>query len=85
MLRPNVTTRRLPAWPLVAAREQVRVVGRVSNQDRHRDRGDPRHSRACFGNQPSAHNAGDDALVLLLVSLHTEGEPLLTLMATPTP
>lgn len=32
-----------------------------------------------------ARNAGDDDLVLLLANLHTEGEPLLTLMATPAP
>jgi hypothetical protein len=32
-----------------------------------------------------ASNAGDDDLVLLLANLHTAGEPLLTLMATPTP
>ena len=35
----------------------------------------------------SGYNAGDDDLVLLLANLHTEGEPLLTLMdmATPMP
>jgi hypothetical protein len=33
----------------------------------------------------AAHNAGDGPLVLLLANLHTEGEPLLMLMATPTP
>jgi len=33
----------------------------------------------------SARNAGDEPLVLLLANLHTEGEPLLTMMATPTP
>ena len=33
----------------------------------------------------SGRNAGDGPLVLLLANLHTEGEPLLTLMATPTP
>ena len=32
-----------------------------------------------------ARNAGDDSLVLLLANLHTEGEPLLSMMATPTP
>jgi len=32
-----------------------------------------------------ATNVGDDALVLLVVNLHTEGEPTLTMMATPTP
>jgi len=32
-----------------------------------------------------ARNAGDEPLVLLLANLHTEGEPLLTMMATPTP
>ena len=33
----------------------------------------------------SATNAGDGPLVLLLANLHAEGEPLLTLMATPAP
>ena len=33
----------------------------------------------------AAHNAGDGPLVLLLANLHNEGEPLLMLMATPTP
>jgi len=33
----------------------------------------------------SARNVGDDAPVLLLANLHTEGEPMLTLIATPTP
>ena len=33
----------------------------------------------------TGYNAGDDELVLLLANLFTEGEPLLTLMATPTP
>lgn len=33
----------------------------------------------------SATNAGDGPLVLLLANLHSEGEPLLTLMATPAP
>jgi hypothetical protein len=33
----------------------------------------------------SVRNAGDGPLVLLLANLHTEGEPLLTLMATPAP
>ncbi len=33
----------------------------------------------------SATNAGDGPLVLLLANLHAEGEPVLTLMATPTP
>lgn len=33
----------------------------------------------------SARNASDDSVVLLLANLHTAGEPLLTLMATPTP
>ena len=33
----------------------------------------------------AARNAGDGPLVLLLANLFTEGEPLLTLMATPTP
>ena len=32
-----------------------------------------------------AHNTGDGDVVVLLANLHTEGEPLLTLMATPTP
>ncbi len=32
-----------------------------------------------------ATNVGDDALVLLLANLHTEGEPVLTMMATPAP
>ena len=33
----------------------------------------------------AGYNAGDAPLVLLLANLHTEGEPLLTLMATPAP
>ena len=33
----------------------------------------------------AARNAGDGPVVLLLANLFTEGEPLLTLMATPTP
>ena len=33
----------------------------------------------------TGYNAGDDELVLLLATLFTEGSPLLTLMATPTP
>ena len=33
----------------------------------------------------AAYNAGDDDLVLLLANLYTEGEPILTLMATPAP
>lgn len=38
---------------------------------------------------PDAHgdiatNAGDDDLVLLLANLHAEGEPVLSMMATPT-
>ena len=32
-----------------------------------------------------AHNVGDEPLVLLLANLYTEGEPIVTLMATPTP
>lgn len=32
-----------------------------------------------------AYNAGDGPLVLLLANLYTEGEPVLTLIATPTP
>jgi hypothetical protein len=32
-----------------------------------------------------ARNGGDGPLVLLLANLHTAGEPLLTLMATPAP
>ena len=33
----------------------------------------------------AARNAGDGPLVLLLANLYTEGEPVLTMMATPTP
>jgi len=33
----------------------------------------------------AAHNAGEDPLVVLLANLHTEGEPFVTLMATPAP
>jgi len=33
----------------------------------------------------SARNAGDGPVVLVLANLHTAGEPLLTLMATPAP
>ena len=33
----------------------------------------------------AGRNAGDGPVVLLLANLHTAGEPLLTLMATPTP
>lgn len=33
----------------------------------------------------SAYNAGDDDVVLLLANLYTEGEPILTMMATPAP
>ena len=33
----------------------------------------------------SGRNAGDDTLVLWLANLHTAGEPMLTMMATPTP
>ena len=32
----------------------------------------------------TGYNAGDDEVVLFLANLYTEGEPLLTLMATPT-
>jgi mannose-6-phosphate isomerase-like protein (cupin superfamily) len=32
-----------------------------------------------------AYNVGEEPLVLLLANLYTEGEPILTLMATPTP
>ena len=33
----------------------------------------------------TGYNAGDDEVVLLLANLHTEGEPMLSMMATPTP
>ncbi len=33
----------------------------------------------------TGYNAGDDDLVLMLANLHTAGEPMLTMMATPAP